>query len=93
MHTRINCLECVCHRCSYRWQYRGNSKYIACCPRCKMTIYIPKMLRLLREAQYDAIYGDQYVEQVDRNTLDARVLNSMTSSRSKHHMYDGTRHG
>jgi uncharacterized protein YbbK (DUF523 family) len=71
MHTRIKCLECVCHRCNYRWQYRGNSKYIACCPRCKMTIYIPKMLRLLREAQNDTICGDQCVEQVDRNTLDA----------------------
>ena len=80
MHTRINYLECVCHRCSYRWQYRGNSKYIACCPRCKMAIYIPKMLRLLREAQNEAICGDQYVEQVDKNTLDARVLNSMASS-------------
>jgi hypothetical protein len=45
-----------------------------------MTIYIPKMLRLLREAQNEARCGDQYVEQVDKNTLDARVLNSMASS-------------
>jgi hypothetical protein len=51
------------------------------------------MLRLLREAQNDAICGDQYVEQVDKNTLDARVLNSMAASGSTHHMYDGARHG
>jgi hypothetical protein len=46
MKVETNKIECVCHRCSYRWQYRGNSKYIACCPRCKMTVYIPKLLRL-----------------------------------------------
>ena len=39
-------LECKCHRCNYVWQYRGDSKFIASCPRCKMTVYIPKMLRL-----------------------------------------------
>ena len=33
------------------WQYRGNSKFIASCPRCKMTVYIPKMLRLSRESK------------------------------------------
>jgi PHP family Zn ribbon phosphoesterase len=80
---KIKSLECTCHRCNYRWQYRGNSKYIACCPRCKMTVYIPKVLRLLREAQSKAKSGDQYVEQIDKKTLDARVLNSMTSSWSK----------
>ena len=51
MGLESNEIECICHRCKYRWQYRGNSKYIACCPRCKMTVYIPKMLRLLKEAQ------------------------------------------
>jgi hypothetical protein len=48
-----------------------------------MTVYIPKMLRLLREAQNKATSGDQYVKQIDKKILDARVLNSMTSSWSK----------
>jgi hypothetical protein len=70
----------MCHRCSYRWPYRGNSKYIACCPRCKMTVYIPKVLRLLREAQNKAISGNQYDEGVDKKSVDVRVVNSVTSS-------------
>ena len=80
MQVATKSIECVCHRCSYRWQYRGNSKYIACCPRCKMTVYIPKMLRLLYEAQRQMIHGDLDVERKDKNSLDARPSKSMTSS-------------
>jgi hypothetical protein len=79
MEIETNKIECVCHRCNYRWQYRGSSKYIACCPRCKMTVYIPKMLRL-REAQNKVIYRDPNVERKDKNSLDVRVSRSMTSS-------------
>lgn len=50
MRDKSTTIECVCHRCDYRWQYRGHSKFIASCPCCKMTVYIPKMLRLLDES-------------------------------------------
>ncbi len=60
-------LECSCHRCNYRWQYHGNSKYIACCPRCKMTIYLPKMLRLMNEERIDIKSRSPDVELRDRN--------------------------
>jgi hypothetical protein len=80
MQVETKSIECVCHRCNYRWLYRGNSKYIACCPRCKMTVYIPKMLRLLNEAQRHTIHGNFDVERKDKNSLDVRVCNSVTPS-------------
>jgi hypothetical protein len=81
MQVEKKSIECICHRCKYRWLYRGNSKYIACCPRCKMTVYIPKMLRLLN-AHRDTIYGTPDVEVKDKNPLDVRFSRSLTSSES-----------
>jgi hypothetical protein len=81
MEVEIKKLECICHRCNYRWQYRGSSKYIACCPRCKMTVYIPKMLRLLKEAHRHMNHGDLDVERRDKNLLDVRVSSSMTPNK------------
>jgi hypothetical protein len=83
MEVETNKIECVCHRCKYRWLYRGNSKYIACCPRCKMTVYIPKMLRL-KEAQNKVIYRDPNVERKDKKSLDVQISKSMTSSEPIH---------
>jgi hypothetical protein len=79
MEVEIKKLECICHRCNYGWQYRGSSKYIACCPRCKMTVYIPKMLRLLNEAQRNIIRGDPD-GQKKRNSLKAPASQSMAST-------------
>jgi hypothetical protein len=70
-------IECVCHRCDYWWQYRGYSKFIASCPRCKMTVYIPKMLRLLNESR------DEHVTTVESNNkLDADSDSSVIKSKS-----------
>jgi len=80
MQVKTKCLECGCHRCNYRWLYRGNSKYIACCPRCKMTIYLPKMLRLMNEERIDTKSRSPNVEIKNKNSLDARVSKSLTSS-------------
>jgi hypothetical protein len=80
MEEETKSIECVCHRCDYRWQYRGSSKYIACCPRCKMTVYIPKMLRLRNEAHRHMIHENLDVERQDKNSLDARPSKSITSS-------------
>ena len=41
-----------------------------------MTVYIPKMLRLLYEAQRQMIHGDLDVERKDKNSLDARPSKS-----------------
>jgi hypothetical protein len=79
MQVETKSIECVCHRCSYRWQYRGNSKYITCCPRCKMTVYIPQMLRLLNEAHRNIIHRDPD-EQKKRNSLEAPTSQSMAST-------------
>lgn len=77
-------IECLCHRCKYVWQYRGNSKFIASCPRCKMTVYIPKMLRLLKENRSKS--GTSHVDEAKR-ILDVRSDSSMTSSQ-KHTLYE-----
>jgi hypothetical protein len=45
-----------------------------------MTVYIPKMLRLLYEAQRQMIHGDLDVERKDKNSLDARPSKSVTPS-------------
>jgi hypothetical protein len=92
MQVETKSIECVCHRCSYRWRYRGNSKYIACCPRCKMTVYIPKMLRLLYEAQRQMIHGDLDIESGYKNSIDVRLSKSMTSNESTHQKNSGRRH-
>jgi hypothetical protein len=80
MEVETKKIECLCHRCNYQWQYHGSSKYIACCPRCKMTVYIPKMIRLRNEAQRKVMHGDHDVERQDKKSLDARLGKSMTSS-------------
>lgn len=80
MQVETKSLECICHRCNYQWQYRGNSKYIACCPRCKMTIYLPKMIRLMKQERIDIKSKFPEVEIKNKNSLDTRVSESMTSS-------------
>ena len=31
-----------CHRCSYQWNYAGNSPFYACCPKCYRKVNIRK---------------------------------------------------
>jgi hypothetical protein len=77
MGKESNKIECMCHRCNYRWQYRGHSKFIASCPRCKMTVYIPKMLRFLNESR------GEHGSPIDVNKkLDSDSDSSMIKSKS-----------
>jgi len=78
MQVKTKGLECICHRCKYQWQYRGNSKYIACCSRCKATIYLPKMVRLMNEERIGI--KSKFPEVEIKNSLEARVSKSLTSS-------------
>ena len=32
----------ICHRCNYKWTYKGNNPYYCCCPFCRTTIRIGK---------------------------------------------------
>jgi uncharacterized paraquat-inducible protein A len=32
----------ACHRCEYKWTYKGNNPFYCCCPRCRTTIRIGK---------------------------------------------------
>ena len=73
MQTKTKSLECICHRCKYRWQYHGNSKYIACCSRCKATIYLPKMIRLMKQERIDIKSRLPDVEIKKKNSLDTQV--------------------
>ena len=34
--------QIVCHRCDYKWTYRGNNPFYCCCPYCRTTIKIGK---------------------------------------------------
>jgi hypothetical protein len=80
MQVKTRNLECGCHRCNYRWWYHGNSKFIACCPRCKTTIYLPKMIRLMKEERIDIKSRSPVVEIENKNSLDTKVSKSVTSS-------------
>ena len=71
-------IECLCHRCKYWWQYHEMSKFIASCPRCKMTVYIPKMFRLVKENRGNC--GIPTIEVKEKKTLNVRSDSSMTSS-------------
>ena len=85
MRENCNKIDCTCHRCNYRWQYRGNSKFIASCPRCKMTIYIPKMLQLLKQ-QNKIMQLDPNVGRKNENSLDvvdSKVLTSGSSNKQE----------
>jgi hypothetical protein len=73
MQVETNRLECICHRCNYQWQYRGNSKFIACCPRCKMTIYLPKMIRLMKQERIDIKSRSPVIEIKNKTSLDTQV--------------------
>ena len=33
-------MELKCKRCKYKWNYKGKSKYYACCPNCKTSVKI-----------------------------------------------------
>jgi hypothetical protein len=88
MVTRPTGIRCTCHRCEYQWSYFGSSKYIACCPRCKMGIYIPKMLRIINEAQSRNLDVDNKY----KNSLDVIDLESRTSSVSTHQKNNGGQH-
>ena len=78
MGDNLKNIECLCHRCNYGWQYRGNSKFIASCPRCKMTVYIPKMLRLLKENRSKCRVPN--VDVKEGKKLNVEGDSSMTSS-------------
>ena len=34
--------QIVCHRCDYKWTYRGNNPFYCCCPYCRTTTKIGK---------------------------------------------------
>jgi predicted aldo/keto reductase-like oxidoreductase len=78
-----------CKRCGRTWIYHGKNNYWACCPICKTSVNIPKIIRLLNEASY----GNLDCEEKDKNSLDVRRSKSMTSSESTHQMHSGGRHG
>lgn len=77
MKETSNKIGCACHHCNYVWQYRENSKFIASCPR-EMTVYIPKMFRLLRENWSKC--GFSNVDVKERKILDVESDSSMMSS-------------
>ena len=35
-------LKCSNKKCGYKWDYKGNALFQACCPRCGYKIYISK---------------------------------------------------
>lgn len=38
----------ACHRCDYKWTYKGANPYYCCCPRCRTTIRIGKNYCLVK---------------------------------------------
>lgn len=35
-------LKCTNKYCNYEWDYKGNSKFYACCPRCRYSVHVWK---------------------------------------------------